>query len=139
MLDDLEHVYQPRDDINKMWELWKKQFFKEMKLFTSHNVHTLGKLNIPADRHGSTTTFGAWCVQKTASSKGHVHRDRKCNGKSIAELEMRRRKQSRKPNQFSCTRKLRPWQIQVFHFQNGGEWLKSFLGFLTRRRLVSHH
>ena len=70
MLDDLEHVFQPKDDINKMWELWKKQFFKEMKLFTSHNMHTLGKPNITADRHGSTTTFAASCVQKPPLQKG---------------------------------------------------------------------
>ena len=75
MLDDWEHVFQPRDDINKMWELWKKQFFKEMKSFISHFMHTPVKAKHSRSPPLFNNDIHRLVRANTASSKGRVHRD----------------------------------------------------------------
>ena len=66
LYDDWEHVFQPYNDINEIWNRWKQSFFKDIETFIPRST----KNQIIAPRHhGSQTISGTSSVAKIDSSK----------------------------------------------------------------------
>ena len=68
-----------------MWELWKKQFLKEMKSFISHNMHTPGKA-----KHSRSPPWFNNDIRRLVCAKNRLFK-RACSSGSQMHWEVYRR------------------------------------------------